>query len=169
MAMTGRRQVGSTIKPYLYTLAMENGFFSLWRGAPCGTTLIDENGRPWTPRNANKKRYGEMVTIKWGLANSDNWVTAYLMSKLNPYQLVRLIHSFGVLNKQIDPVVSLSLGPCEISVGEMVSAYTAFANRGIRTAPLFVTRIEDNEGNVLANLLLRWMKLSVNRVHIRCW
>ena len=111
----------------------------------------DENGRPWTPRNANKKRYGEMVTIKWGLANSDNWVTAYLMSKLNPYQLVRLIHSFGVLNKQIDPVVSLSLGPCEISVGEMVSAYTAFANRGIRTAPLFVTRIEDNEGNVLAN------------------
>ena len=61
------------------------------------------------------------------------------------------IHSFGVLNKQIDPVVSLSLGPCEISVGEMVSAYTAFANRGIRTAPLFVTRIEDNEGNVLAN------------------
>ena len=92
-----------------------------------------------------------MVTIKWGLANSDNWVTAYLMSKLNPYQLVRLIHSFGVLNKQIDPVVSLSLGPCEISVGEMVSAYTAFANRGIRTAPLFVTRIEDNEGNVLAN------------------
>lgn len=104
-----------------------------------------------------------------GLANSDNWVTAYLMSKLNPYQLVRLIHSFGVLNKQIDPVVSLSLGPCEISVGEMVSAYTAFANRGIRTAPLFVTRIEDNEEMYLPTLLLRWMKLSVNRVHIRCW
>ena len=92
-----------------------------------------------------------MVTIKWGLANSDNWVTAYLMGKLNPYQLVRLIHSFGVQNKQIDPVVSLCLGPCEISVGEMVSAYSAFANRGIRTAPVFVTRIEDNEGNVLAN------------------
>ena len=65
--------------------------------------------------------------------------------------MVRLIHSFGVFNKHIDPVVALSLGPCEISVGEMVSAYTAFANRGIRTAPLFVTRIEDNEGNVLAN------------------
>lgn len=88
---------------------------------------------------------------QWGLANSDNWVTAYLMGKLNPYQLVRLIHSFGVQNKQIDPVVSLCLGPCEISVGEMVSAYSAFANRGIRTAPVFVTRIEDNEGNVLAN------------------
>ena len=151
MAMTGRRQVGSTIKPYLYTLAMENGFSPCDEVRHVEQTLIDENGRPWTPRNANKKRYGEIVTIKWGLANSDNWVTAYLMSKLNPYQLVRLIHSFGVLNKQIDPVVSLSLGPCEISVGEMVSAYTAFANRGIRTAPLFVTRIEDNEGNVLAN------------------
>ena len=151
MAMTGRRQVGSTIKPYLYTLAMENGFSPCDEVRHVEQTLIDENGRPWPPRNANKKRYGEMVTIKWGLANSDNWVTAYLMSKLNPYQLVRLIHSFGVLNKQIDPVVSLSLGPCEISVGEMVSAYTAFANRGIRTAPLFVTRIEDNEGNVLAN------------------
>jgi penicillin-binding protein 1A len=85
------------------------------------------------------------------LANSDNWVTAYLMSKLSPYQLVRLIHSFGVKNKQIDPVVSLCLGPCEISVGEMVSAYTAFANKGIRTAPLFVSRIEDNEGNILAD------------------
>ena len=150
MANVGRRQVGSTIKPYVYTLAMENGF------SPCDVTrhveqtLIDENGLPWSPRNANKKRYGEMVTVKWGLANSDNWVTAYLMSKLSPYQLVRLIHSFGVKNKQIDPVVSLCLGPCEISVGEMVSAYTAFANKGIRTAPLFVSRIEDNEGNIVA-------------------
>ena len=113
-------------------------------------TLIDENGKPWSPRNANDKRYGEMVTVKWGLANSDNWITAYLMGKLSPYQLKRLIHSFGVKNQQIDPVVSLCLGPCEISVGEMVSAYTAFANRGIRTAPLFVSRIEDNEGNILA-------------------
>lgn len=150
MANVGRRQVGSTIKPYLYTLAMENGFSPCDETRHVEQTLIDENGRPWTPRNANKKRYGEMVTIKWGLSNSDNWVTAYLMSKLSPYQLVRLIHSFGVKNRQIDPVVSLCLGPCEISVGEMVSAYTAFANRGIRTAPLFVSRIEDNEGNVIA-------------------
>jgi penicillin-binding protein 1A len=151
MAMVGRRQVGSTIKPYVYTLAMENGFSPCDQVRHVEQTLIDENGRAWTPRNASKKNYGEMVTIKWGLANSDNWVTAYLMGKLNPYQLVRLIHSFGVQNRQIDPVVSLCLGPCEISVGEMVSAYTAFANHGIRTAPLFVTRIEDAEGNVVAN------------------
>ena len=150
MAMVGRRQVGSTIKPFLYTLAMENGF------SPCDEvrhveyTLIDENGKPWTPRNANKKRYGEMLTVKWGLANSDNWITAYLMSKLNPYNLKRLIHTFGVRNREIVPSVSLCLGPCEISVGEMVSAYTAFPNKGIRVAPLFVTRIEDNSGNILA-------------------
>ena len=150
MAMVGRRQVGSTIKPYLYTLAMENGFSPCDQARHVEQTLIDENGTPWTPRNTNDKRYGEMVTIKWGLANSDNWVTAYLMGKLNPYQLVRLIHSFGVQNKQIDPVVSLCLGPCEISVGEMVSAYTAFANKGIRVAPLFVTRIEDSDGNVIS-------------------
>ena len=150
MAMVGRRQVGSTIKPYLYTLAMENGFSPCDQARHVEQTLIDENGTPWTPRNANDKRYGEMVTLKWGLANSDNWISAYLMGKLNPYDLVRLIHSFGVRNKAIDPVVSLCLGPCEISVGEMVSAYTAFPNKGIRVAPLFVTRIEDNDGNVLA-------------------
>lgn len=150
MAMVGRRQVGSTIKPFLYTLAMENGF------SPCDEvrhveyTLIDENGKPWTPRNANKKLIGDMVTVKWGLANSNNWITAYLMSKLNPYNLKRLIHTFGVRNRDIVPSVSLCLGPCEISVGEMVSAYTAFPNKGIRVAPLFVTRIEDNDGNVLA-------------------
>ena len=150
MAMVGRRQVGSTIKPYLYTLAMENGFSPCDQARHVEHTLIDENGTPWTPRNANDKRYGEMVTLKWGLANSDNWISAYLMGKLNPYDLVRLIHSFGVRNKAIDPVVSLCLGPCEISVGEMVSAYTAFANKGIRVAPLFVTRIEDSDGNVIS-------------------
>ena len=150
MAMVGRRQVGSTIKPYLYTLAMENGFSPCDQARHVEQTLIDENGTPWIPRNANDKRYGEMVTLKWGLANSDNWISAYLMGKLNPYDLVRLIHSFGVRNKAIDPVVSLCLGPCEISVGEMVSAYTAFANKGIRVAPLFVTRIEDSDGNVIS-------------------
>ena len=150
MAMKGRRQVGSTVKPYVYTLAMENGF------SPCDLvrhvsyTLLDENNRPWTPRNASNKLIGENVTIKWGLANSDNWITAYLMGKLSPYSLKRLIQSFGVRNQEIDPVVSLCLGPCEISVGEMVSAYTAFPNRGIRVAPVFVSRIEDNEGNILA-------------------
>jgi penicillin-binding protein 1A len=150
MAMEGRRQVGSTIKPFLYALAMENGY------SPCDVTrnveqtLIDENGKPWSPRNSTRRDYGQIVTLKWGLANSNNWISAYLMSKLNPYALVRLIHSFGVLNLDIQPSVSLCLGPCDISVGEMVSAYTAFADKGIRVAPLFVTRIEDSKGNVIS-------------------
>lgn len=150
MAMVGRRQVGSTIKPYLYSLAMENGFSPCDETRNVEGTYFDENGIAWTPRNSTKKHYGEIVTLKWGLANSNNWISAYLMSKLNPYELVRLIHSFGVQNKEIQPTISLCLGPCEISVGEMVSAYTAFVNKGIRTAPLFVTRIEDNDGNVLS-------------------
>ena len=150
MAMVGRRQIGSTIKPYLYTLAMENGFSPCDETRNVEQTLVTETGETWTPRNSSNKRYGEMVTLKWGLANSNNWISAYLMSKLNPYALVRLIHNFGVLNRDIQPTPSLCLGPCEISVGEMVSAYTAFANKGIRTAPFFVTRIEDSDGNVLA-------------------
>ncbi len=72
------------------------------------------------------------------------------MSKLNPQQFVSLLHDFGINNPDIYPSMSLCLGPCEVSVAEMVSAYTTFANHGIRTAPLFVTRIEDNEGNVIA-------------------
>lgn len=150
MAMVGRRQVGSTIKPFLYTQAMENGYSPCDQMRHVEQTLMDENGIPWTPRNATNKNYGENVTLRWGLANSSNWVSVYLMGKMNPYALVRLMHSFGVRNRDIMPTVSLCLGSPEISVGEMVSAYTAFANRGIRVAPVFVTRIEDNEGNVLA-------------------
>lgn len=151
MATVGRRQIGSTVKPFVYALAMENGYTPCDEIRKVEQTFLDENGRPWTPRTSDPdKRYGEMVTLRWGLANSDNWVTANLMSKLNPYSLARLIHNFGVMNQQIDPVISLCLGPCEISVSEMVSSYTAFANKGIRVAPVFVTRIEDNDGNVLA-------------------
>ncbi len=150
MVMNGRRQVGSTIKPFLYSLAMENGF------SPCDEVLNVQQtymvaGRPWTPRNASRKRYGEMVTLKWGLAQSNNWISAYLMSKLNPQQFVGLLHDYGINNPDIHPSMSLCLGPCEVSVAEMVSAYSTFVNRGIRTAPMFVTRIEDNDGNVITN------------------
>jgi penicillin-binding protein 1A len=150
MAEVGRRQVGSTIKPFLYALAMENGFTpcDVTRNVP--QTLITAAGEPWTPRNSSSKRYGEMVTLKWGLANSNNWISAYLMSRLNASSLVRLIHRFGVKNRNIVASPSLCLGPCEISVGEMVSAYTAFVNNGLRCDPMLVTKIEDNEGNVIA-------------------
>ena len=149
MVSLGRRQVGSTIKPFLYSLAMENGF------TPCDYAPNRQQtyivaGKPWTPRNANHARYGQMVPLKWGLAQSNNWISAYLMSKLNPSQFVQLLHDYGIHNPDIHASMSLCLGPCEVSVSEMVSAYTVFANHGIRTAPMFVSRIEDNEGNTIA-------------------
>ena len=149
MVSLGRRQVGSTIKPFLYSLAMENGF------TPCDYAPNRQQtyivaGRPWTPRNVSHARYGQMVPLKWGLAQSNNWISAYLMSKLNSNQFVQILHDFGIHNPDIHPSMSLCLGPCEVSVSEMVSAYTVFANHGIRTAPMFVSRIEDNEGNTIA-------------------
>ena len=149
MVSLGRRQVGSTIKPFLYSLAMENGFTPC-DYAPNRQRTYIVGGRPWTPRNVSHARYGQMVPLKWGLAQSNNWISAYLMSKLNPNQFVQILHDFGIHNPDIHPSLSLCLGPCEVSVSEMVSAYTVFANHGIRTAPMFVSRIEDNEGNTIA-------------------
>lgn len=149
MVNVGRRQVGSTVKPYLYTLAMEEGMSPCDRTINRPITLIDGNGQPWTPRNASKSRIGESVTLRWGLANSNNWISAYLMSLFTPEAMVKLMHSFGI-RAQLDPVVSLSLGICDISVAEMVDAYTAFPNKGIRVEPVYVSRIEDANGNVIA-------------------
>ena len=150
MVTHGRRQVGSTIKPFLYSLAMENGFSPCDLAPNVQQTYTVAGGQTWTPRNSSRKRYGENVTLKWGLQQSNNWISAYLMSKLNPEQLVGIMRKFGIDSPDIVPSMSLCLGPCDVSVAEMVSAYTAFANNGIRCAPLYVTRIEDNEGNVLA-------------------
>lgn len=149
MVMEGRRQVGSTIKPYLYSLAMENGF------SPCDLAPNVQRtymvaGKPWTPRNGSRSHYGAMVTLKWGLAQSNNWISAYLMSRLNPQQFVQMLHDYGINNPDIHPSMSLCLGPCEVSVAEMVSAYTTFVNHGIRVAPMFVTKIEDSEGTTIA-------------------
>ncbi len=152
MVTTGRRQVGSTIKPYLFTLAMDEGMWPCDSTVNDSITLIDGNGVAWTPRDEHVKNQGEMVTLNWGLEKSSNWITAYLMSLFTPEQLVRLMRSFGI-EGQLDPVVSLCLGPCEVSVKEMVDAYTTFPNKGIRVEPLYVTRIEDNNGNVLATFM----------------
>ena len=150
MVTGGHRQIGSTIKPFLYALAMENGY------SPCDMVPNVQKtyivaGQAWTPRNASHARYGQMVTLKWGLAHSNNWISAYLMSKLNPQLFVSTLHEFGINNPDIHPSMSLCLGPCDVSVAEMVSAYSVFANHGIRTAAMFVSRIEDNEGNVIAS------------------
>lgn len=150
MVNGGRRQIGSTIKPFLYSLAMIEGFSPCDEMLHVQQQLTDENGILWTPRNASAKRIGEKVSIQWGLQNSDNWVTAWLMGQMSPYTFVRLLHSFGLKN-HIDPVISVCLGTPDVSVAEMVSAYTTFANRGIRVEPLYVTHIEDPYGNTIAN------------------
>ena len=149
MVNTGRRQVGSTIKPYLFTLAMDEGMWPCDSVVNDSVTLIDGNGVRWTPRDDHTQNQGEMVTLNWGLEKSSNWITAYLMSLFTPEQLVKLMRSFGI-EGPLDPVVSICLGPCELSVKEMVDAYTTFPNKGIRVEPLYVTRIEDNNGNILA-------------------
>ena len=150
MTTKGRRQVGSTVKPYLYTLAMDEG---MW---PCETWVYDSihvelpNGDVWAPRDTHDDHLGDTVTLAWGLRVSSNWMSAYLMSLFTPEQLVKMMQSFGIKG-QLDPVISLCLGPCEVSVEEMVDAYTTFANKGIRTEPLYVTHIEDNNGNVIGS------------------
>lgn len=151
MVTTGKRQIGSTIKPYLYTLAMEEGM------TPCTPlihqpiTLKTETGEDWTPRNPGHTS-GETVTIKWGLQRSSNWVTAYIMGQYSPYAFARMLQSFG-LKTPADPVVSLALGPNDASVYEMVSSYSSFINKGIRVEPVLVTRIEDSYGNEVASFV----------------
>lgn len=159
LVSVGRRQVGSTIKPFLYALAMEEGM------SPCDLVpnvqpqVLLPSGEIWEPRNVpygeeGKKEVGQMITVRRGLQTSNNWISAYLIKQLGPESFVKLLHSFGLKN-HIDPVPSLCLGIADVSVSEMTAAYTAFANKGIQTEPLFVTRIEDDKGNVVANFVPR--------------
>jgi penicillin-binding protein 1A len=145
----GKRQVGSTIKPFLYTLAMQEGY------SPCHTipnvpqTFVVADST-WTPKNSGNTKYdGKMVTLKWGLANSVNNISAWLMKQFNPNALVDIIKKMGVTSR-IDPVQSIFLGTYEISLYEMVGAYGTFVNKGVHIEPLMVTRIEDRNGNVLS-------------------
>lgn len=166
MVSTGRRQIGSTIKPFLYTYAMESDF------TPCDEllneqpTFYDENGRPWTPRNAGTARIGEMVDIRWALTNSNNWISARLMAQLSPAELVKRMHSYGITN-QIPAVMSLCLGPCEVSVKEMVTAYSAFANNGMRSDPLFVIAIGDANGNIISDFAPRQTEVITEKGYWR--
>lgn len=166
MVNLGRRQVGSTFKPFLYTLAMEEGITPCDEMLHVEQTYYDENKRPWTPRNASAKHTGEMVSIRWGLQNSSNWVTAYLMGRTSPYSLERLLRTFGVTGK-ITPVISMCLGTDDISVAEMAGAYTAFANHGIRSNPIYVNRIEDQFGNVIASFVPRQQEVFSETGYVR--
>lgn len=152
MCAVGRRQVGSTMKPYVYAMAMQDGHSPCDMLTNAQRTYYTINGAPWTPRNGSHARYGQQVTLKWGLSQSNNWITADLMNNVDPTgnRLVKLLHDFGVANNQIRPSIVLCLGACEITVAEMASGYTAFVNKGFRAAPIFVSHIEDASGKVVA-------------------
>lgn len=149
MAATGRRQIGSTIKPFLYTYAMEEDFTPCDMLSNTQPVFRDEAGNVWAPRNSGSARVGEMVDLRWALTNSNNWISARLMAQLSPTTLVRNMHNFGITN-HLDPVMSICLGSCEVSIREMVGAYTAYANNGMRADPVYVTSICDANGNVIS-------------------
>ncbi len=150
----GRRQVGSTIKPYLYTLAMQEGY------TPCDkvvnisrTFMVGDD--TWTPRSTDKEEYiGRTVTLKWGLTHSSNNISAYLMKQFGPEAMIEMCRKMGI-QSYLDPVYSLCVGSCDISVKEMVSAYNTYPSRGVYVNSMFVERIEDSQGNLLANFSTR--------------
>ena len=149
-AWQGRRQVGSTMKPFLYTLAMMEGM------SPCDKVINNRqfvpvpNQEPWSPRSSEGDKYlGQEVTLKWGLTRSSNNISAWLIQRLSPQAMVDLCHQMGITS-YMEPVYAISLGSADLSPYQMVSAYNTYPSKGIHVDPFLVTRIEDNNGNVLA-------------------
>jgi penicillin-binding protein 1A len=148
-----RRQVGSTFKPFLYSLAMQEGEFT-----PCSKVANVQysvnlpDGTIWSPRNSSNKMIGKEVTLKWALANSNNWISAFLIKRYSPQSVITMARKMGVTS-DLDPVPSLALGSSDISLYEMTGAFNTFANKGVYIKPLMVTRIEDKYGNVIESFV----------------
>jgi len=145
-----KRQVGSTIKPFLYTIAMQNGYSPCYEVENIPRSFDVGDSVPWTPRSSGPKEFhGKMVTLSWGLAQSENYISAWLMEQFRPTTVADLMHKMGV-RSFIDPQPSIFLGTSDIKLEEMVGAYGTFANKGVYTRPMYVTRIEDKNGNVIS-------------------
>jgi len=154
-ARQSKRQVGSTMKPFLYTLAMQEGYTPCDRVYNVPQTFILETGQTWTPASTDKEEWvGKSVTLKWGLTRSSNNISAYLMRQFGPEALVDMCRKLGITSF-LDPVVSLCLGPADITLYEMVAAYNTYPSKGVHVEPIFVTRIEDKSGNLLADFTTR--------------
>lgn len=150
----GKRQIGSTVKPFLYTLAMQSGMSPCTKVVNVPQTFI-VGDKEWTPRSTDKDIWiGKTVTLKWGLTHSSNNISAYLMKQLGPEAMAHMMRTMGI-QSHIDAVPSLCVGPADLSLYEMVASYNTFPSRGVYIAPQFVTRIEDNQGNVLAEFTNR--------------
>ncbi|MCM1176601.1 MAG: transglycosylase domain-containing protein [Clostridium sp.] len=148
----GKRQVGSTIKPFLYTLAMQEGM------SPCDkvvnvpqTFIVGANqDDTWTPKSTDKDEWiGQTVTLKWGLTKSSNNISAYLMKQFGPHAMVDMMRKMGI-GSYLPEVPSLCVGSADLTLYEMVAAYNSFPSGGVYIEPIFVTRIEDNMGNVIS-------------------
>ena len=152
---TYKRQVGSTCKPFLYTVAMQNGFSPCYKAPNVEQTFILPDGTPWTAKNSTPTKFdGKMVTLRWGLANSVNQVSAWVMKQYNPEAMINVMQRMGIYST-LPAVPSLFLGPAEISLYEMVAAYAVYPNKGVYSTPIIVSRIEDKHGNVLSSFQTR--------------
>lgn len=147
--MMGRRQVGSTFKPFVYTVAMQNGDSPCTRVANVQYTIDSGDGKIWAPKNSSHYKEGQMVTLKEALANSINWISAYLIKRYSPASVVKLARKMGIISP-LPAVPSICLGTPDITLAEMTGAMNTFANAGIYIQPLLITRIEDKHGNVIA-------------------
>ena len=151
----GKRQVGSTIKPFLYTLAMQEGLTPCTKVTNVPVTFLTPGGETWTPRSTDKEEWiGKTVTLKWGLTNSSNNISAFLMKQYGPEAMADMMQRMGI-QSHVDEVPSLCVGPADLTLWEMVAAYNTFPSRGVYVTPLFVTRIEDRQGNVLSEFTNR--------------
>jgi penicillin-binding protein 1A len=143
----GKRQVGSAFKPIVYTLAVQEGYSPCFKVPNSPVTIITEAGQAWTPKNSDNK-YGGMLMLKEALAESVNTVSAYLMKQFGPYATVEMARKLGI-QSPIETVPSICLGTVDLSVFELTGAYSTFANKGVWTQPVYITRIEDKNGVVL--------------------
>ena len=143
-----RRQVGSTFKPFLYSLAMQEGEYTPCTRIPNIQYNIQlEDGRIWSPGNSGGG-VGQEITLKYALAQSNNWISAYLMNQFGPNAVISMARRMGV-ESPIDAVPAICLGVCDLKLIEMVGAMSTFANQGVYIKPMFITRIEDKNGNVI--------------------
>ncbi len=144
-----KRQVGSTFKPYVYAVAMQSGEYSPCTMVPnVPVTFKLPEGNTWTPRNSGDYKEGQMISLSEALANSINYISAYLMKQFGPQAVIQQVRSMGITS-DIPAVPSIALGACELSLYEQVGAINCFPNQGVFVEPSFITKICDNNGNVI--------------------
>ena len=155
MVRQGKRHIGSTIKPFVYCFAIDYMGMTPCTMVPnLPVTLETDNMEPWQPKEAGRVVYdGVYHPLRWGLAHSRNNYSAWIMKQAkDPKAVADFIHQMGI-HSYIDPVNALALGPVDVSLFEMVGAYGTFVNKGVFTEPIFITRIEDRQGNVIASFV----------------